>query len=97
MGCKDFAPETKKKIVWVKTMYDDWRSYRNSLGHLNYIVCDLDDGSTINPENLCYALCCFINEVKKVDGSDFPPHMLKDIIHGVQFYLEMQGYCWHLT
>ena len=77
-------------------MYDDWRAYHNGLGYLNFIVCDLDDASTLTPENLCYALCRFINEVKKLDRSDIPPCTLKDIILGVQFYLEMQGYSLHL-
>ena len=37
-----------------------------------------------------------MNEVKKLDGSDFPPCTLKDIILGIQFCLEMEGYFWCL-
>ena len=38
----------------------------------------------------------FITEVRKLDGSDFPPKTLYQIVICVQFYLETLGYTWHL-
>ena len=69
---KNFSSETMRKVNWVKNMYDDWRSYRHSLG-LQYIDCDLDDVTTITEESLVYAVTRFITEVKKVDGNRLPP------------------------
>ena len=63
---------------------------------LGYIYCDLDDSNTINSDSIAYAVCRFISEVKKLDGCDFPPRTLKDIVLGIQFHLEMKGFTWHL-
>ena len=92
---KSFSDETRKKIDWVVRMYRDWRVYRNGLG-LHYIVCDVDDMSTVTQESLNFALCRFVVEVKKVDGSEFPAKTLYDIIICVQFHLELQGLTWKL-
>ena len=87
---KNFSDETMRKIRWVRKMYREWRAYRHSLG-LEYIACDLENSSTISTESLKFALCCFITEVKKVDGSEFPGKTLYDIIVCTQFYLECLG------
>ena len=90
---KNFSDETMKKVKWVTTMYIAWRQYRHSLG----LDCDLDDVSTINKESLIFALCQFVSEVKKVDGTDFPARTLYDIIICVQFHLETLGFTWRLV
>ena len=41
-----------KKISWVVNMYTDWKEYRNSLGNVSDIHCDLYDVSTINEYSL---------------------------------------------
>ena len=68
---KNFATETLKKVRWVWKMYREWRAHCHGLG-LEYIACDLEDRVTISASSLKFALCHFITEVKKVDGSDFP-------------------------
>ena len=77
-------------------MYDQWRFYRNSLPYMGNIYVDLDDDDTLEPQHLEFAVCRFITEVKKLDGTDFPPKTLKDIVLCLQFYLESRGYAWHL-
>ena len=72
-------------------MYSQWRQCRNDLQHLDAICVDLEDPSSINASDLCMALCKFLAEVKKLDGSEFPPKTLYDIIIGVQMYLESVG------
>ena len=76
-----------KKISWVVNMYTDWKEYRNSLGNVSDIHCDLYDVSTINEYSLKFALCRFLTEVRKVDESEFPPKTMYDIIMCVQFHL----------
>ena len=93
---KDFASQTKKKINWVKTMFDEWRNYRNNDENMGDIDLDLDNDATISPLSLNYTVCRFLTEVKKLDGSDFPPKTLKEIVLALQFYLEMRGYSYHL-
>ena len=88
---KNFSPETMKKVKWVRKMYRDWHEYRHRLG-LEYIVCDLEDKASISGESLKFALCRFIIEVKKLDGSDYPGCTLYNILICVQFHLECLGF-----
>ena len=76
-------------------MYSDWRSYHYSLG-LERIACDLEDDTTINENDLSFALCHFITEVKKMNGTDFLGKTLYDIPICVQFHLKTLGYSWKL-
>ena len=76
-------------------MYREWRLYRHGLG-LDYIACDLEDRSTITGSSLIYALCRFITEVKKVDGTDFPGKTLYDILICIQFHLECLGFAFKI-
>ena len=92
---KNFSPETLKKIKCVTKMYREWRIYRHSLG-LEHISCDLDKKDTINYDGLIFALTRFITEVKKLDGSEFPPKTLYDSMICVQFHLETLGFGWKL-
>ena len=52
---------------------------------------------SFSKESLCGYLCKFITEVKKVDGTDFPPQTLYDIIICLQFWWESNGYNWKLV
>ena len=88
---KNFAPDTMKKVRWAVKMYRDRRQYRHSLD-LEKIECNLDDRATINKPSLCFVLCCFITEVKKVDGSVFPSKTLYDILICIRFHLECLGF-----
>ena len=92
---KNFASETMKKIQWATKRHHEWREYHHSLG-LEYIDCNLDDRATITATSLDFALCRFITEVKKVDGSDFPGKTLYDIIICLQFHLECLGFSFRL-
>ena len=84
---KNFSDETLKQVHWVRKMYCEWRSYRNSQG-LAFISCDLEDKAIITAESLKFALCRFITEVKKIDGHEFPGKTLYHLVVCIQFHLE---------
>ena len=88
---KNFSPDTMKQIRWVRKMYREWRAHRHSSG-LDFITCDLEDKATITAESLKFVLCCFIMEIKKVNGEDFPGKTLYHIVVCVQFHLECMGF-----
>ena len=92
---KNFSEETLKQVQWVRKMYHEWRSYRNSQG-LAFIHCDLEDKATITAESLKFALCRFIMEVKKIDGHDFPGKMLYHLVVCIQFHLECLGFAFKI-
>lgn len=94
LSCKQFAQETDKKIRWVLNMFAEWKKYRNNIPGYDCIELDLVNVQTITKPNLVYALTRFLAEVKKMDGNDFPPKMLYEILIAVQFHLETLGFCW---
>ena len=96
LGHKNFAPETMKKVHWVLNMYRDWRNFRASQPHLQDIYCNMDDENTITKDSVNVAICKFITEVKKLDGTDFPGCTLYDIVISLQFHLETLGLAWKL-
>ena len=64
--------------------------------NLRSYSCNLDDTGTINKKHLNKAMCRFITKVKKVDGSNYLPKTLYDIMICVQFWFETQGLAWKL-
>ena len=93
---KTFAPETMKKIEWVVGMFTEWRTYHNEIKHFDHIYCDLNDKEFISQHTVAFAMCRFLTKIKKLDGSDFPPKTLRDIVLCVQFHLELLGFCYKL-
>ena len=95
---KKFAPESKKKMKWAVNMYCEWRvnHMQKIKVPIEIVRANLDDLYNVTQNDLCYSLSCFIAEVKKVDGSDFPPNFLKEIIVMIQMFLNEKGVYWKL-
>ena len=77
-------------------MFNDWREYRNTSSDLESVECDIEDVQNLSKQLLSTAVCKFITEVKKVDGSDFPSRTMYDIVICLQFWLESNGLNWKL-
>ena len=92
---KNFSAETMKKVRWARKMYREWRMSRESLDG-GQIPCDLEDQATITGASLHYALCHFITEIKKLDGTEYPGKTLYDIVICLQFHLECLGFAFKL-
>ena len=60
------------------------------------VGCDLEYFITITVDSLIFAMRRFITEVRKLDGSDFPPKTLYQIVLCVQFHLETLGFNWKI-
>ena len=88
---KKFSNETTKKVQWVRRMFNNWRSYRNSHANLENVECDIEDVGNLTQECLKVALCKFLTEVKCLDGEDFPARTMYDIMICMQFWLESNG------
>ena len=98
MSHSNFAPKSKKKMKWAVNMYCDWRVSRLQKVKVPDEIFrgNLDDLYNVGHSDLCYALCCFISEVKKVDKTEYPPNTLKEIIVMIQMFLHEQGVYWKL-
>jgi hypothetical protein len=45
----------------------------------------------MSDEDLCFALCRFVVEVRKVDGSLYPPKTVRQLVLLIQMYLNNNG------
>ncbi len=98
---KQFAETTDKKIAWSVNMFKEWcmnrlrvGPYDNTHGTLQWVNLD-DTGNLLKP-HLSLSLCCFLNEIKRKDGKDFPGKSLYEILMCLQFHLEKRGLFWKL-
>ena len=69
---------------------------------LNPYVPDLINGAdleslfTFSAGDLEYALCRFVREVKKIDGSNFPPNTVRELVTLIQMHLHKNSIIWKL-
>ena len=93
---KNFSEQTLRKIKWVRKLFWEWRNFRNETTD-EMIVFDLEDEESVTVESLVFALCRFLTEVKKVNGEDYPPKTLYEMIICIQFHLETLGFSYKLV
>ena len=98
MERKRFAPESYKKMKWAMKMYQEWRSARLSDGlvPVEIVRADLCKVWQFGDSDLSFSLSRFIREVKKIDGKDFPPNSVREIIIMIQMFLNSCGLDWKL-
>ena len=60
------------------------------------IDSNLDNVFALEKSQLAYALARFIREVKRLDGGDYPPNTLREIIIMIQMYLHERDLYWKL-
>lgn len=87
-----FAKRTVDKSVWAVTLFGNWRAQRNVRCMYDNTLVYLDKPLGImSDEELVYAMPLFLTEVMKVDGSEYPPATLRDLLLSVQKHLEING------
>ena len=97
MSHKQFAPKSKTKILWAVNMYSQWRASRiNVVGCAPQIFNANLDTFAFSKHDLCFALSQFICEVKKLDGTDYPPNTVRDLVLMIQMHLYQNGLFWKL-
>jgi hypothetical protein len=93
---KDVPSSTRKSILWAVNLFEMWRKQRNGriLRKGSAAGCDRlissELGLLSNPD-LSFALCRFIVEARKVDGSVYPPKTIRQLILLIQMYLQGEG------
>ncbi len=96
---KTFAESTNHKIGWAVSLYHDWRRARIDSGELNDIFqiinSDVDEPG-LDKLNLSTALCAFLSDVKRADGSEYPGKTLYSLLIMIQLHLEKSGLDWKL-
>ncbi len=96
---KTFAESTDCKIGWAVSLYRDWRRARIDSGELNDIFqiinSDVDEPG-LDKLNLSTALCAFLSDVKRADGSEYPGKTLYLLLIMIQLHLKKSGLDWKL-
>ena len=84
--------------MWAVNMYSEWRSNRvNIPGCSPEIVnANLDFLHAVTKFDLSHSLIRFMREVKKMDGTDYPPNTVRELIIMIQMYLHENGKFWKL-
>ncbi len=95
---KTFSANTDRKIDWAVGLFKAWRQHRLKTDvvevfQIGWCNLDVDD---LNVEHLSFCLCCFVNEVRRQDGKEFPGKSLYELVVLIQFYLERKGVFWKL-
>ena len=65
---------------------------RNGIVLSEIINANLNSVFGFAQQDLAYALSCFIMEVKKIGGGNYPPNTLRKIIIMIQTYIHEMGY-----
>ena len=94
----NFQQRTEAEIKWAFNFYNDWHTMK-----VDQIECereilyaDLNDIGSLTKENLEFALCRFICEIKKANGEDYPGHTLYQLACSLQNYLQKKELNWRL-
>ena len=98
LSYKNFSDMSKKKMLWVVNLFNDWRINRMKQVLVERQIRDTDLAfvNQFSEGDLAYCLCRFICEIKKIDGDDYPPNTLREIVIMIQMYLHQNGLFWKL-
>ena len=98
LSFKNFSEQSRRKIKWAVNMYCQWRSNRlvDSCVPQQIRFANIDYLNEFTQEDLCFALCRFITEVKKVDNTDYPLNTVREIIIMLQMHLHRNSIHWKL-
>ena len=60
------------------------------------VDANLDLVGSFTKSDLCFAMCRFVREVKKIDGSEYPPNTIREIVLMIQMHLHQNEIYWKL-
>ena len=96
-----YQVRSEAKIRWAVKAYNDWRVMRLDRDDdvdEEILYADLNDIDSLTKENLEYALCRFICEVRKteIDG-EYPGRTLYQLACALQNFLKKKGLKWRIV
>ena len=97
---KQIKKRSLAKIQWAVHVFEDWREDKlKDFVNYDFTVFEtsLEKVELLMKENLAYALCKFIPEVRKVkDGAPYPGQTLYQLVVAIQCHLKEKGLDWKL-
>ena len=90
---------TFSKMQWGVRAYSQWRESKLN-DPINFDVrvyeADLKNVLLLPKESFKHAMCMFIPEVVKLDGTDYPGRTLYELVTSIQKYLHQKKLFWKL-
>ena len=88
----------RKKMRWAVNLYSEWRRSRISyVGCADEIVkANLELLHSFDQREMCYSLSRFIREIRRLDGKEYPPNTLREIVICIQMFLHENMILWKL-
>ena len=86
-------------MQWGIKTFKEWRRSKlmeSGVVDVKLLEVDVDLVNSLTKEELSYALCKFIAEVTKKDGTDYPGKTLYELIVSIQKYLNQKNIPWKL-
>ena len=97
---RQLKKRTFNKMQWGVRAYYQWRNHRLSdisRFDVRILECDLSTPTLVTKENFIFAMCAFIPEVTKLNGSDYPGKTLYEMVMSVQKYLNENKVFWKVV
>ena len=97
-SAKESAQNSNNKIKWAVNLYGQWCSnrWKQFCNEVEILRCDLDKLNQFSKGDMCFALSQFIREIKKLNGEEYPPNALREIVIMIQMYLHKNNVFWKL-
>ena len=93
---KDIPKNTGKTVQWAVNLYDQWRIARNcsivkddTLREVMKVLPSRLESQSV--EEINYGISRFVHEIKRVDGGDYPPKTIRQIVLLLQMHLIEHG------
>ena len=77
---------TREDTAYCIRVWDEWAKYRRELDN-----AEIQPLATMDVSTLQHWLTYFILEVRKQNGSEYPPNILHHLICGIRHYLRQNG------
>ena len=85
---------SRRKVNWAVRLFEEWRQNRNATikkeGCANKSIIPRT-ATELRHDELSFALSAFVAEIKKADGTDYPPNTLFEIIMCIQTHINVTG------
>ena len=78
--------KTKKQTEWCVKIWRDWSSQRSSAGTSGEQVPNIVE---MESAQLQWWMSCFVLEIKKKDGTHYPPESLHNIVCGIMRFVRL--------
>ena len=82
---------TQTDTKYCVELWRKWSAFRNSIVDLEKVPEDIEAIAS-NVDHLQYWLCCFVLEVRKKDGSEYPPNTIHRLCCGLLRHTRQAGH-----